>query len=305
MILLVGAVQRSCGRMAATMTTTRTPVPALRRSELGDFLRRRRASLTPGRAGLPAAGRRRTPGLRRDEVAALAHMSVTYYERLERGCGPQPSAAMLAALTGALQLTDDERDHLYRLAGQLAPATREPVGYVDPGLVSVLGAVAGTTPGYVADDLGTVLAQNELNTGLFGRFAGLPGYEGNLVWRWFTAPRWRHVLEPPEQHEDTGRAYVADLRSIVAQRDHDEAAAVLVADLRAASPEFARMWDEHQVATLHCSTKRVIDERVGRLDLECVVVTSPLSSQRLLLLQAVPGTPTLRRLGRLAELLRR
>jgi transcriptional regulator with XRE-family HTH domain len=253
---------------------------------------------------LPPGVRRRTPGLRRDEVAELAHMSVTYYERLEQGRGPQPSPAMLAGLARALRLDGAERDHLYRLAGQAPPVVPESEGYIDPGLSALLHAAEATTPGYIADDLGTVVAQNVLNLALFGPFTGMPGWEGNLVWRWFTSPRWRFVLEPEGQHEQTGRAYVADLRAIVAQREHDATAAALVADLRAASTEFARMWDEHRVSALHCSAKQVDDERVGRLDLECVVVTSPLSRQRMLLLIPVPGTGTELRLDKLFGLTR-
>lgn len=231
-------------------------------------------------------------------------MSVTYYERLEQGRGPQPSSAMLAGLARALRLNGDERDHLYRLAGQAPPIVPESEDYIDPGLSAVLRAGEATTPGYIADDLGTVVAQNALNLALFGRFTGMPGWEGNLVWRWFTSPRWRFLLEPEAQHEQTGRAYVADLRAIVAQREHDATAAGLVADLRAASTEFARMWDEHRVSALHCQTKHVDDERVGRLDLECVVVTSPLSRQRMLLLFPVPGTETKLRLDKLFRLTR-
>ena len=272
--------------------------------ELGDFLRRRREALKPEAAGLTPAGRRRTPGLRRDEVAELAGMSTVYYERIEQGRGPKPSAAVLSGLVRALQLTGDQREHLYRLAGHAAPAEPEPEGYVDPGLLSMLNAVAQSTPGFISDELGAVVAQNPLNIALFGRFAGRPGYEANLVWVWFTSPAWRFRLEPEHQHEQTGRAYVADLRSIVARRDHDPVAGTLVADLRKASDEFAAMWDEHDASVLHCATKRVEDDRVGRLDLDCVIMLSPLSRQRMLLLRPVPGTETAERLGRLSALLR-
>ncbi|GAA2525974.1 helix-turn-helix transcriptional regulator [Winogradskya humida] len=253
--------------------------------QLGDFLRHRRESLAPAAAGIAVIGRRRTPGLRRDEVATLASMSPVYYERIEQGRGPKPSAAVLGGLSRALQLTGDQREHLYRLAGQAAPLQPEPDGYVDPGLLCVLDAVAATTPGFISDELGTVVAQNTLNVALFGQFAGRPGFEPNLVWRWFTSPAWRLKLEPEEQHEQTGRAYVADLRTIVARRDGDPATATLVAELSKASDEFAAMWSDHEVSVLHCATKEVHDERVGRLDLDCVVMLSPLSRQRMLLLR--------------------
>ncbi|GAB7046958.1 helix-turn-helix transcriptional regulator [Catenuloplanes indicus JCM 9534] len=227
-------------------------------------------------------------------LAALAHLSVTYYERLEQGRGPHPSAATLTAIAGALRLTGERREHLFRLAGQAAPGSPGADGTPDPGLLSLLHANA-LTPGYLADDLGTVLAQNPLNVALFGPFTGLPGWDGNLVWRWFTSPAWRELLEPGEDHAGTARAYVTDLRAVAARRGHDETAVALVHDLRAASTEFTRMWDEHDVSALHCS-----DKHMDGLHLRCVVVTSPHSSQRLLLLHPVPGTGTDARLAALA-----
>ncbi len=276
----------------------------VKRDELGDFLRRRREALAPEDIGLRSTGRRRTPGLRRDEVAAMATVSAVYYEQLEQGRGARPSAAVLHGLAGALRLSADERDHLYRLAGQAAPAARDPAGFVDAGLLSVLTAVERTMPGFIADDLGTVVAQNLLNTALFGSFTERPGREANLVWQWFTSPTWRFKLEPAEQHEQTGRAYVADLRAITAQREGDTDAADLVAALLDASAEFAALWDDHEVSALHCSTKRVVDDRVGRLDLDCVVVLSPLSRQRMLLMKPVPGSGAEERLALLDSLLR-
>jgi transcriptional regulator with XRE-family HTH domain len=300
--------------------TRRMSTTATRRDQLGDFLRRRRESLTPEQAGLPTAGRRRTPGLRRDEVATRAAISTVYYERLEQGRGAQPSAGVLTAIAGALRLDAGERDHLYRLGGHVAPASHPeppasrpecpepqpapgPEPAVDPGLLYVLQAVAADTPGFISDDLGTVVAQNELNVALFGRFAGAPGREANLIWRWFTSPAWRFKLEPADQHEQTGQAYVADLRAITGQRDYDPEAGELVAALRAVSADFARMWDEHRVAVLHCATKQVDDDRVGRLKLDCEILLSPLSRQRMLLLRPAPGTGTERRLAELRSML--
>lgn len=270
------------------------------RSEVGDFLRRRRETLPIADVGLAVGGRRRTPGLRRDEVAGLAGISAVYYERLEQGRGPQPSAAVLAGLAHALRLTADERDHVYRLAGHAPPSRPDGHGYIDPGLEYVLRAVEETTPGFMTDDLGYVVAQNWLNLELFGTVAGLPKHDANLVWLWFTSPRWRQLLEPPQQHEATSLAYVADLRAAVARRDHDDVATALVDDLRSVSAEFASIWDLHPVAALHCSAKVVHDPRVGRIDLECSVVTSPLSQQRLLLMRPMPGTPSQKRLARLS-----
>jgi len=271
------------------------------RLQLGDFLRRRREELSPADVGLPAGGRRRTPGLRRDEVAALAHMSAVYYERLEQGRGPVPSATVLAGITDALRLTADERNHIYTLTGQAPPVASGGGGDIDPGLEYVLRAVEETTPASITDDLSNVVAQNWLNLELFGEFTGLPGHGSNLIWRWFTSGEWRHYLEPADQHEGTGQFYVADLRAAIARRGHDSEAIALADGLRQVSPEFARIWDQHNVSALYCTTKTVHEARVGQLDLDCAVVTSPLSQQRLLLLRPVPGTPAKERLERLAR----
>jgi hypothetical protein len=140
------------------------------------------------------------------------------------------------------------------------------------------------------------VVQNRLNVALFGRMTGRPGYASNLIWVWFTSPAWRDRLEPRAQHERTGLAYVADLRAAAAQRGHDGASTALIGALREVSTEFGELWDRGVVSALHCLNKVVYDERVGRLDLECSVLTSPASRQRLLLLQPVAGTPTRERL---------
>jgi transcriptional regulator with XRE-family HTH domain len=135
---------------------------------LGPFLRRRREGLTPAGAGLPPRRPERTPGLRREEVAALASVSTIYYEKLEQGRVPRPSATVLAGIAKALRLDGDEIVYLYRLTGQTAPAqTADLEAPVDLGLGYLLEAVADTTPAFVTDDLSTVLAQNWLNITLF------------------------------------------------------------------------------------------------------------------------------------------
>jgi hypothetical protein len=145
------------------------------------------------------------------------------------------------------------------------------------------------------------VAQNGLNLRLFGEFAGLPGRGRNLIWRWFTEPRLRHLLEPADQHEGTGQFQVAGLRVATARVARDSSAAALVRDLRQASPEFARMWDQHTISAEYCNVKQVRNDRVGRIDLECGTVMSPQSQQRLLFLQPLPGTPAGDQLARLAS----
>ncbi|MER5730138.1 helix-turn-helix transcriptional regulator [Streptomyces sp. NPDC002138] len=272
------------------------------REALADFLRRRRDALSPEVVGLQTGQRRRTPGLRRDEVARLANMSTTYYERLEQGRGPQPSAAILAGLARALRLAPDERAYLYLLSGRTDPAAEHPGGAVDPELLAVMRAVSATSPAFIVDDLAGVAAQNALHTALFGVVAGLPGWEGNMFWCWFGTGRWRRsVLNSAEHQEAIGRTFVAYLRVFVAERGYDPAAAALVSDLRLASAEFSRMWDEHQVSRAPAPIMSVLDDRVGRLDFDYALMMSSRSRQRLFSLHPVPGTPTRQRLSRLSN----
>jgi transcriptional regulator with XRE-family HTH domain len=266
---------------------------------LAAFLRHRREQLQPADVGLVPGARRRAPGLRRDEVAVLADMSTDYYERIEQGRGPRPSRAMLGAIARALRLTLDERDHVYLLAGHEPPARHESLGYADPGLMCVLDALAPTVPALITDDLHDVVAQNPLNVALLGPISTEPGRRRNFVWRWFTDPdlRGRYLAE---QHGTLGREYVADLRASYGVRRGDAAVRALVAELSAASPEFREIWAREEVAVRRSTHKVLEHPEVGRLDLQCDVVLSPPSRQRLVLFRGRPGTPA----GERIELLR-
>lgn len=233
-------------------------------------------------------------------MAELANISTVYYERLERGRGALPSAAVLAGLAQALRLTDPERDYLHRLAGHSTPPRPQPSIGLDPGLDYLLHALENTAPASITDELNDVLAQNRLNCELLGNVVGRPGWGANLTWLWFTQPAWRDQLEPAGQHAQTGLAYVADLRAAVSLQI--ARAPALLADLLAVSDEFAGLWQQHVVMTKHCATKRVVHPAVGAVELECSVVTSPASTQRLLVLQPVPGTPSAERLAQLGNL---
>lgn len=264
--------------------------------ELGVFLRGRREQLQPADVGLVGGARRRAPGLRRDEVAVLAAMSTDYYERIEQGRGPRPSPGMLGAIARALRLSLDERDHVYQLAGQSPPARHQSLGYADPGLMCVLDAVAPSVPALISDDVHEVVVQNPLNVALLGPLAGGTGRESNFLWRWFTDPdlRSRYL---PDQHESLGREYVADLRATAGRRAADPAVRALVDGLSEASGEFRRIWARHEVAVRSTTHKVLTHPEVGRLDLQCDVVLSPPSGQRLVLFRPEPGTHTGERLA--------
>jgi transcriptional regulator with XRE-family HTH domain len=263
------------------------------RIELADFLRRSRSRLNPSDVGLAAGPRRRTPGLRREEVAQLAGMSTDYYTRLEQRRGSHPSRQMLTALARALRLTDVERDHLFHLAGEEPPRSGASSGHVRPGLLMILDRLHDL-PASVFSDWGEVLAQNAMAVALTGDYQGQ-----NLIRRWFTDPTAR-LIAPPEHRDAHARAHVASLRAVTAARPDDPGPAALVAELRAASREFEELWAAHEVVVDRPSPKRFVHPVVGVLDLDCEVLLGDGHDQQLIVHSARPGTETYERL----ELLR-
>jgi transcriptional regulator with XRE-family HTH domain len=258
------------------------------RPGLADFLRRRRESLRPVDVGLPPGARRRTAGLRREEVAALAGMSTDYYARLEQARGPHPSAPLLTSLARALRLTEDEHAHLFHLADQLPPVRRHAGTHVSPGLLHVLDRL-NDAPAFVVSDIGDVLVQNAMSVAMMGDRASQTGRGRNFPWAWFTKPvtRGRFPRADWDQHS---RAHVADLRATAARRRGDADVESLVAELRAASAEFAALWDEHEVAVRRVDSKRLIHPEVGELDLLCEILISGVGEQILVVLYPRPGT---------------
>ncbi|MEY9963949.1 transcriptional regulator with XRE-family HTH domain [Streptacidiphilus sp. MAP12-16] len=258
------------------------------RAQLADFLRRSRVRLAPSDVGLPEGARRRTPGLRREEVAQLAGMSVDYYTRLEQQRGPHPSPQLLASLARALRLSSDERDHLYHLAGQVPPRASGTEGHVRPGLLLILDRLYDT-PAQVLSDLGDVLAQNRMAMALFGDRSALPADSRNIVLHWFVDPS-SHALFPEADRERLARTHVAQLRAVVAARPDDRRAAALVRRLLADSPEFAALWAEHDVAVRRSDTKTIVHPVVGEIELDCEVMLSGAHEQRLIVYTARPGS---------------
>jgi transcriptional regulator with XRE-family HTH domain len=268
------------------------------RPELADFLRRSRARLTPADVGLAPGARRRTPGLRREEVAQLTGMSTDYYTRLEQARGPRPSRQMLTALARGLRLTDDGRDHLFHLADEEPPRRRNTSGQVRQGLLRVLDRLYDT-PAQVVSDWGEVLAQNPMAVLLVGDVSARPPGQRNIVRRFFT-PTPDDTLIPPEDWRQHARTHVANLRAVLAARPDDPGPAALVAELRESSEEFAALWETHEVAVQRSLYKRFQHPVVGMLELECEALISHEHTQRLVVYTARPGTDTKERL----ELLR-
>lgn len=268
------------------------------RAGLAGFLRTRREALQPEDVGLPRGQRRRTDGLRREEVAALCHMSADYYARLERERGPQPSEQMLASIAQGLHLSLAERDHLFALAGHTPPPRGSLSEHVSPGMLRTLDRLADT-PAEVITELGETLRQTPLGVALTGDASVRTGPSRSLGYRWFADPSARE-LYAPEDHAFLSRLYVSGLREIATVRGPDSRAAEYVALLTARSDEFRALWERHEVGLRPAAGKSLIHPLVGRIDLECQTLLDPDQSHRLLVYTATPGTESHDKLALLA-----
>ncbi|MFJ4828689.1 helix-turn-helix transcriptional regulator [Streptomyces sp. NPDC088747] len=235
-------------------------------AELGAFLKSRRARVQPADVGLPAGSRRRVPGLRRNEVARLADMSVDYYIELEQGRAQVPSAQILASVARALRLDSDESAHLFHLAGRRHPLRTEPPGR--QRAMAQLLHLLRDTPAMVMTDLHEILLQNPLCEVLIGAHAGPPGPEASFVLHWFTRPGAR-ALYPSGEHAYHSRLLVSDLQAAAARRQGDSCARALVTRLRQQSAEFTELWDRHDVSVRHEGTRRIVNPALGQIEVSC------------------------------------
>ncbi len=259
------------------------------RNSLADFLTRHRHALQPADVGLPGGVRRRTPGLRRDEVAHLATMSTDYYTRLEQRRGPQPSTQMLATLTRALRLSAEERDYLYRVAGHSAPDQTAGTEYVAPALLRVLDRLTDT-PALVLSALGEPLVQNEPARALFGDAGEHTGLARSEIYRWFTDPDKTRRMYPVADHGRQSRAQVASLRAAYGLLGPTSRAGDIVRSLQRRSPEFATLWDQHEVGRRFSDHKVLLHPEVGAIELDCQALFTEDQFQALLVLTARPHT---------------
>ncbi|HEY0117390.1 MAG TPA: helix-turn-helix transcriptional regulator [Cellulomonas sp.] len=257
------------------------------RDALADFLVRHRNALRPGDVGLPTGPRRRAAGLRREEVAQLTSMSTDYYSRLEQRRGPQPSTQMLAALARALRLTSDERDYLFRVAGHSAPDRVADLEHVAPALLRVLDRLADT-PAVILSALGETLVQNDLARALFGEVGALTGMERSAVYRWFVHPQSERLIYPESDQPRQSRAHVAALRAAYGSMGPRSRAGEMVRELQRVSPEFAGIWERHEVARRFEDHKVLIHPEIGPIDLDCQALLTEDESQALLVLTAAP-----------------
>ena len=257
------------------------------REALAAFLVRRREALQPSDVGLSPGPRRRTAGLRREEVAQLATMSANYYTRLEQRRGPQPSPQMLAALARALRLSPDERDYLFRVAGHSAPDRVAVTDYVAPGLLRIFDRL-GDTPAVIFNALGETLVQNEPARALLGDASDLEGMERSSFYRWFVHPEQERSRYPADDRDRQSRAQVASLRVAYGLMGPASRAGEMVRELIARSPEFARLWEAHEVGRRFDDHKVLIHPRIGPIEVDCQVLLTEDESQALLVLTAAP-----------------
>ncbi|MBM9468494.1 helix-turn-helix transcriptional regulator [Nakamurella leprariae] len=271
------------------------------RPALAEFLISRRHGLQPGDVGLSAGARRRTTGLRREEVAQLAVMSTDYYTRLEQRRGPQPSTQMLAALARALRLTADERDYLYRVAGHSAPDRVVGRDHVAPGLLRVLDRLTDT-PALILSALDEVLVQNGPARALFGDASASTGLERSGIFRWFVHPERARAVYPTADHDRQSRAQVASLRAAYGGMGADSRAGELVRDLTRRSPEFRRLWEAQEVGRRFEDHKVLLHPELGEIEVDCQALFTEDASQVLLVLTAPPRSEAAGKLALLAVL---
>jgi transcriptional regulator with XRE-family HTH domain len=259
------------------------------RDALAEFLRRRREALSPSDVGLSTGARRRTVGLRREEVAQLAAMSTDYYTRLEQRRGPQPSAQILASLARALRLTPDERDYLYRVSGHSAPDRAGATDYVRPGILRVLDRLHDT-PAFVVSVLDEVLVQNDAARALLGDASGLTGRDRSGIYRWFAHPEQERRRYPEEDHARQSRALVASLRAAHGVLGARSRAGDIAKELAERSAEFAALWSIHEVARRFEQHKVMIHPELGAIEVDCQALFTEDESQALIVLTAAPGS---------------
>lgn len=270
-----------------------------RRAELADFLRRRRASITPQDVGLPNGGRRRTPGLRREEVAQLAGVGATWYTWLEQGRDVRASLDVLEAISRALRLTPAERTHLVLLGrGEDPPPCKSPTEHVSATLKRLIENL-GPNPAYVLGRRWDYLAWNRATCALLGDLVSVPRASRNHVWLHFMDPARREMFTDWER---ASRLLVAKFRADSARHLGDPAFEQLIQALRKSSPEFCREWKRHEVSRAGAGRKEINHPVVGTLVFEHAVFRpEEVLDQRLVLYSPVAEHDTPAKLAQLME----
>ncbi|WP_330281259.1 helix-turn-helix transcriptional regulator [Streptomyces sp. NBC_00588] len=257
-------------------------------TELGKALRRWRDRVSPQAAGLPAGGHRRASGLRREELALLAGISVDYVTRLEQGRAANPSGQVVEALSRALRLSGDERTYLYGLAELVPPGPDVVPQFITPSVQRLLDRLVDT-PVAVSDAAMTLLLANPMYSALMGDFSGLRGFERNGVWRNFLG-RPTRVRHTPEEQRAFHAGLVAELRATSARYPADRQLRRMIGELRSQSAEFAELWDAGVVGRLDASHKTIEHPQVGLVTLDCDLLRVEENDLHILVYSAEPGT---------------
>jgi transcriptional regulator with XRE-family HTH domain len=266
-------------------------------TELSTVLRTWRDRMSPQDAGLPAGAGRRAAGLRREELAALAGLSVDYLVRLEQGRSTNPSPQTLTALARALRLSDDERDHLFRVAGSAPPGRDVVQQHVPAGVQRIVDRL-GDTPVAVYSAAWDILLWNPLWAALLGDPSASSRDEANVVWRHFTVGPGNVVFD--EQHAiDFADDLVADLRAASGRYPDDPRLAGLISRLNDTSAAFAERWSTARVA-VHRTSYKTVGTPVGPIELDCDVLSAPGSDLKIVVYTAAAGSDAASRLQLLA-----
>lgn len=256
---------------------------------LGDFLRSRRERLQPVDVGLLSGARRRTPGLRRQEVAVLAHISIEYYTRLEQGRAPRPSGEVLAGISDALLLTEAETAHLHELAGTARKKHAVHDRSVRASMTGLIGRLPHTV-GFVLSAAFEVLAWNDLATAVLGDLGAATPADRNLARRAFLPEVARRTGAEVADMTEFRHHVVAQLRTAAVRYPADPLIQDLVAELRMNSADFDRLWGRHDVQASPVITKTFWHPGVGSITVDCDTLLLPDRDQQLVLYTAVPGS---------------
>ncbi|MGW5432249.1 helix-turn-helix transcriptional regulator [Streptomyces sp. NPDC004059] len=262
------------------------------RAELAGFLRSRRERISPDDVGLAAGPRRRTPGLRREEVAHLAFISTEYYTRLEQARGPRPSREVLSGLARALRLSDAEREHLHLLAGAPPEPPPGPPREVRQSILDLIHRLPQSAA-FVTSATLEVLAWNELAAALMEDFSALSRRDRNLARRVFLGPRAAgQRLYGVSDADAFARHAARRLRTAAARYPDDPEVTGLIQELRAGSEEFALLWDSHDVDGGPTLRKTFRHPLVGPVTVNCDALDLTDRDQQVVIYTAVPGTPS-------------
>jgi len=285
--------------MTTMLVPAVTSTDEIRRNELAAFLRHRRERISPEQVGVTPIGRRRTPGLRREEVAQLAGVGVTWYTWLEQGRDIKVSDQVLEAIARTLMLDRDEHAHLFSLAGSVDQQVNSECAAVSRSLRAMITQLE-PYPASVINAKYDLLAYNRTYGRLIDDIDALPQAERNCMWLCFTDPSWRKALL---DWEDGATRMVANLRWLMADHVAEPSWKSLVKRRRTASPEFAELWERHEVRSIENKTKRVLNPLVGELRMEVMNTwLSPRPGTRLHVYSPADAV-TERRLVELAEII--